>query len=136
PYFYATGYPIADAYWASVKIAGIANTAVLIQPYERRVLTYVPTAPEGWKVQMGNIEQHYYDWRYRDAGKPVAPQSSCQSVPIRGFGKIWAENADVKSWLGCPYDRERAVTVAHQFFEHGEMLDIIDTYGYGPGGNK
>ncbi len=68
PYFYATGYPIAEPYWASVKIAGQANTDVLIQPYERRVLTYVPSAPQGFKVQMGNIGQHYYDWRYNNAG--------------------------------------------------------------------
>jgi hypothetical protein len=131
PYFYATGYPIAEAYWANVKIAGVANTAVLIQPYERRVLTYVPSAPEGFKVQMGNIGQHYYDWRYKDAGKPVPPQPKCQNVPIRGFGKVWADNSEVRQRLGCTYEHERAVTVAHQYFQHGEMLDVIDSYGYG-----
>ena len=131
PYFYATGYPIAEAYWANVKIAGTTNVAVLIQPYQRRVLTYVPSLPEGFKVQMGNIGQHYYDWRYKDAGKPVPPQRQCQNVPIRGFGKVWADNPEVRDRLGCTYERERAVTVAHQYFQHGEMLDVIDTYGYG-----
>jgi hypothetical protein len=131
PYFYATGFPIADAYWASVKIAGVSNTAVLIQPYERRVLTYVPTAPEGFKVQMGNIGQHYYDWRYNNAGKPTS-QLNCQTVPIRGFGKIWAGNSDVRGWLGCPFEPERGVSVAHEYFEHGEMIDVIETYAYGP----
>ena len=38
---------------------------VYIQAYERRVLTYVPSAPEGFQVQMGNIGAHYYDWRYK-----------------------------------------------------------------------
>jgi hypothetical protein len=131
PYFYATGYPIAEAYWASVKIAGVANTDVLIQPYERRVLTYVPTAPQGFKVQMGNIGQHYYGWRYQEAGKPKPPPLRCPQVPIRGFGKVWADNPDIQNKLGCTYDQERAVTVAHQYFQHGQMLDVIFTYGYG-----
>jgi hypothetical protein len=135
PYFYATGYPIAEAYWANVKIAGVGNTAVLIQPYERRVLTYVPSAPEGFKVQMGNIGQHYYDWRYKDAGKPVPPQRQCQNVPIRGFGKVWADNSEVRDRLGCTYEHERAVTVAHQYFQHGEMLDVIYRFGYGYNGD-
>ncbi|HYO50674.1 MAG TPA: hypothetical protein VEW94_12560, partial [Chloroflexia bacterium] len=25
----------------------------------------------GFKVQMGNIGQHYYDWRYKEAGRPT-----------------------------------------------------------------
>jgi hypothetical protein len=40
----------------------------MIQMYERRALTYVPTNPDGWQVEMANIGQHYYDWRYRGAG--------------------------------------------------------------------
>lgn len=73
PWFFATGFPISEAYWSIVKIAGKLED-VLIQAYERRVLTYVPTAPEGFKVQMGNIGQHYYDWRYKDAGRPGGVQ--------------------------------------------------------------
>ncbi len=130
PYFYATGYPIAEAYWASVKIAGKANTSVLIQPYERRVLTFVPDAPEGFKVQMGNIGQHYYDWRYHNAGMPTPPVQQCQQVPIRGFGKVWADHSEVHAWLGCTYNQELPATVAHQYFEHGEMIDLIGNYGY------
>ena len=69
PWFYATGYPISEAYWARVKIAGEMQD-VLIQAFERRVVTYVPNGVPGFKVQMGNIGQHYYDWRYKDAGRP------------------------------------------------------------------
>lgn len=69
PWFYAVGLPISEAYWARVKIAGEPGVAVYVQAYQRRVLTYVPTAAEGFRVQMGNIGQHYYDWRYKDAGK-------------------------------------------------------------------
>jgi hypothetical protein len=130
PYFYATGYPVTEAYWARVKIAGVNNVDVLIQPYERRVLTYVPTAPQGFKVQMGNIGQHYYAWRYSDAGKPVPPPIRCQQLPVRGFGTVWANHPEVQTKLGCTFEQERIVTVAQQNFQHGQMIDVIGNYGY------
>jgi|GEM_PF-1650774 len=71
PWFYASGLPISDAYWSRVKIGGRANVDVMIQAYERRVLTYVPTNPPGFRVEMGNIGLHYRDWRYTDAGRPT-----------------------------------------------------------------
>jgi cellulase (glycosyl hydrolase family 5) len=64
PWFYASGLPISDAYWVKATIAG-QPTDVLLQAYERRVLTYVPSNPDGFKVEVGNIGQHYYDWRYK-----------------------------------------------------------------------
>jgi hypothetical protein len=69
PWFYATGLPISEPYWARVKIAGQPQD-VLIQAFERRVVTYTPNGVPGYKVQMGNIGQHYYDWRYKDVGRP------------------------------------------------------------------
>jgi hypothetical protein len=68
PWFYATGRPISDAYWAKVKIAG-KLTDTLIQAFERRVLTYTPSNPAGFQVEMGNIGAHYRDWRYIGPGK-------------------------------------------------------------------
>jgi hypothetical protein len=32
--------------------------------FERRVLTYTPDEQPMWRVQMGNVGQHYYIWRY------------------------------------------------------------------------
>ncbi|HUS15613.1 MAG TPA: hypothetical protein VM536_11430 [Chloroflexia bacterium] len=71
PWNFATGLPISEAYWARVKIAGTAQW-VLIQAYERRVLTYVPANEPQWRVQMGNIGQHYYRYRYGDAAATLA----------------------------------------------------------------
>ena len=62
PAFYASGYPITEAYWARVKLAGEVRD-VLVQCFERRCLTYAPDNPEGWKVEMGNVGRHYYQWR-------------------------------------------------------------------------
>lgn len=69
--FFATGFPISEAYWANVKVAGV-YVNVLIQVFERRVLTYTPGNPQGWQVEAGNVGQHYYQWRY-DAAIPGEP---------------------------------------------------------------
>ena len=62
PYF-ATGRPIAEAYWANVKVANTYRD-VLMQCFERRCLTYTPGNPEGFVVEAGNVGLHYYVWRY------------------------------------------------------------------------
>ena len=126
PYFYATGLPISDAYWTTVNIGAQKSVAVLIQAYERRTLTYVPTNPNGFKVQMGNVGQHYYDWRYRDAGKPPALAGTCPAgYPALGFGQVYNANLDVKLKLGCQNEAETRATVVHQAFEHGSMIGVI-----------
>jgi V8-like Glu-specific endopeptidase len=61
--FYATGFPITEPYWANVRVDGESQT-VLVQIFERRVLTYAPTNPEGWQVEAGNVGIHYFLWRY------------------------------------------------------------------------
>jgi|GEM_PF-2493793 len=63
PYYEAPGLPITEAYWAKVKVAGEVKD-VLIQAFERRVLTYTPTNPAAFKVEWGNIGRHYFSWRY------------------------------------------------------------------------
>lgn len=75
--FYAIGYPITEAYWGNVTVAGQAQE-VLIQCFERRCLTYAPGNPVGWEVESGNIGQHYHDWRYTMIGSdPDSPGSTC-----------------------------------------------------------
>jgi len=61
--FYATGYPITEAYWTNVLVGGVSKQ-VLVQCFERRCLTYTPSNPAGWQVEAGNVGQHYYRWRY------------------------------------------------------------------------
>jgi hypothetical protein len=61
--FYATGFPVTEAYWTTVPV-GNEPTLVLVQAFERRVLTYTPDNPEGWKVEAGNVGRHYFEWRY------------------------------------------------------------------------
>lgn len=64
PTFYATGFPTTEAYWAKVRVGGQVKD-VLIQGFERRVLTYTPSNSPAFQVEMGNVGQHYYRWRYK-----------------------------------------------------------------------
>jgi hypothetical protein len=57
------GYPLTEAYWTRTTINGVEQW-VLIQPFERRLLTYVPSNQAGWQVEQGNVGRHYYRWRY------------------------------------------------------------------------
>jgi len=65
--FYATGFPVTEAYWANVDVAG-ADHLVLLQCFERRCLTYTPSNASGWQVEFGNVGQHYHRWRYGETG--------------------------------------------------------------------
>lgn len=68
---FAMGLPITDAYWTRSRI-GNQEHDVLVQLFERRVLTYVPSNPAGYQVEMGNVGQHYFQWRYPHLGTPWA----------------------------------------------------------------
>jgi phosphate/phosphite/phosphonate ABC transporter binding protein len=81
PWFYTTGYAISEPYWANVKIAG-KQEDVLIQLFERRVLTYIPSYSAEWRVQMGNIGAHYYDWRYKGAGQRAITRPDVRPVTV------------------------------------------------------
>ena len=60
--FYATGFPITEAYWSTVRVGGQQRT-VLIQIFERRALTFTPGNPAGFTVEAGNVGLQYRAWR-------------------------------------------------------------------------
>lgn len=50
------------------------------------------------------------------------PLADCPNgLPVRGFGKLYAENVGVRTGLGCPVAPESAGIAAQQFFESGTM---------------
>ncbi len=61
-----TGYPISEAYWIKTRVAG-KEQEVLVQLFERRVLTFNPANESNFRVEMGNVGLHYFSWRY-DSG--------------------------------------------------------------------
>ena len=85
--YYATGYPITEAYWSTLAIGGRAR-AVLWQCFERRCLTYAPDNPAGWQVESGNVGQHYFNWRYGSYTAPpssLAPEALANDDAVRVF---------------------------------------------------
>lgn len=125
---YALGYPVTEPYWTQIRVAG-RDRVVLFQAFQRRILTYSPDNPAGWKVEMGNVGAQYYSWRYE------TPSPTCARVPVRGFGEVWAGHASVQRGVGCPYpyppyDQEIVTQSSYQPFEHGTMLwNSFTVYG-------
>lgn len=56
------GYALCEPFLTTVKVAG-TEKPVMIQVFERRVLTYTASNDPAFQVEMGNIGQHYYQWR-------------------------------------------------------------------------
>ncbi len=69
------GYAVTEPVWVTIKVGGISKV-VMVQGFERRVLTYTPSNTPLFVVEFGNIGQHYYNWRH-------APGSSSAPVPQR-----------------------------------------------------
>jgi hypothetical protein len=64
---YVVGYPITEGYWTQMRVGG-KDYPVLIQAFQRRVLTYIPDFAPEWQIQQGNVGQHYLEWRYTTNG--------------------------------------------------------------------
>lgn len=90
------GYPISEAFGAQVQVNG-QSTFVVVQAFERRVLTYTPTNPARFRVEFGNIGRHYYRWRYEQSHPVTAtptitvtpnPSPRAGRVTISGTGFV------------------------------------------------
>jgi hypothetical protein len=117
------GYPITEPYWTTIRVGG-SNRPVLVQAFQRRVLTYSPRNPPGWQVEMGNVGRAYYSWRY--------DRPTCATTPVRGFGVVWGNTPSIANALGCPqpYHPEEATQTAVERFQHGTMLYVSKTSSY------
>jgi hypothetical protein len=86
------GYPISEPYWTHVQVGG-KTTLVLVQLFERRVLSYTPSNAPQFQIEMGNVGQHYYNWRY--GPPPVLEQNT--SVPPSVNGTITPTYGDLNT---------------------------------------
>ena len=111
--FYATGYPLTEAYWTNVLVGGVQKQ-VLAQVFERRVLTYTPSNPEGWKVESGNVGQHYYGWRYSVLGNaPMLAAHEVGVIPGAGDDVIASPLTPVHPGAFCSPDGALGVTATN-----------------------
>ena len=110
PTFYVTGLPITEAYWATVKAAG-SSREVLIQCFERRCLTYTPSNPTAFQVELANTGLQYYAWRYPQNADKVAPKITelvVTDVTTTSVRLVWktdeAATSEVKFGTTDQYD--------------------------------
>jgi len=52
---------------------------------------------------------------------------ACERTPVSGFGRLWAENEQVRLQLLCPLEDEQPYAGTAQPFEHGELLRLDPT---------
>jgi len=91
---YEVGLPITEAYWADVVVDGTQRD-VLVQCFERRCLTYTPDNAPEWQVEMGNVGQHYYRWRYGDGSSDDLEGGVLATFDVDGeVFRVWVTNPD------------------------------------------
>jgi sugar lactone lactonase YvrE len=121
--FYATGYPITEAYWASIKVAHV-QLDVLMQCFERRCLTYTPGNDEGWQVEAGNVGLHYYIWRYEEQ-----PQEGyVLSRSLGGFNQPRGIELDS---IGNLYVADSGANALVKLNADGQIVETWTTYAGG-----
>lgn len=77
----AVGLPLTEAYWSRAVVAGTEKD-VLVQMFQRRVLTYTPSNEAAFRVEMGNVGQHYFKWRYNSPPPPTPTPAPPVSTPL------------------------------------------------------
>lgn len=63
PPVFVFGLPVSKPYWVKAQVGG-REYPILFQVFERRILTYNPANEPAFRVEMGNVGLHYYQWRY------------------------------------------------------------------------
>lgn len=138
PWLDATGYPLTEAYWTRVTVGGTVKD-VLVQAYQRRVLTFTPENPAAFQVEMGNVGRHYFTWRYSGAydvpKTPVVTIPPVQSPdpPVRNCNNLPPSTARTPFFCGpagmpvkiaAEYQANEAVTVDR--YDPGDHL--VETF--------
>lgn len=115
---YVLGRPLTEPYWTRASVAG-AEKDVLVQLFERRAITYTPTNPEAYRVEMGNVGQHYYQWRY--------VQATPSGVSNERFAKL-TKGVNLSHWFSAFLEKPTAEY--YQNFMKREDLQRIRDLGF------
>lgn len=107
------------------SIGGNVQLVAAIQNFERGSMIYVSGAP-------GDIYVLFSDGRYRKFSdtwvENVDPSSGGEipptglTEPIRGFGKVWRINLDVRNGIGWATTGEDGATATLLYFERGRAI--------------
>jgi hypothetical protein len=145
---YVLGRPLTEPYWTRAVVAGVERD-VLVQLFERRVLTYTPTNPAGFKVEFGNVGQHYFRWRYGSnstatppavsplpspgpvvvTGLQVSPASGYNGTKFTLTGDGFAPNETIQLWETNPRQEVQGLTPVKSDAK-GSFSFVYQSYGY------
>ena len=98
------GLPLTEAYWTKTIVSGQPKD-VLVQAFERRVLTYTPSNRDPYRVEMGNVGLHYFNWRYRGgqaltlAGQTAYPLLRAGHAAPGINAEIFSHTTQVAGWM-------------------------------------
>lgn len=62
PDLYLLGHPLTEPFWVDTIVLDTPKR-VLVQAFERRVMTYTPDLAPEWRVESANVGIHYREWR-------------------------------------------------------------------------
>jgi sugar lactone lactonase YvrE len=123
--FFATGFPIIEPMWTTVDVAG-EPTDVLLQCFERRCLTYTPSNADGWRVEAGNVGQHYYRWRYEQLPSEATPAASPTAPGVTATPEATESHVEIAAW-GSPYDpSQQMVRPAALAVDANDNVFVVD----------
>jgi len=126
----SVGLATSEPFRATVKIAGTPQM-IIAQVFERRVLTYNNSNADPFKVEFGNIGQHYYRWRYPTGAPLIVPPTPMpttaddpgpvvlQALPS-GYAIKTAQIVD----LGVE-GQQQAIIIAENQGVHGQIAALM-----------
>ncbi len=92
PWMNVMGYPISEAYWTQMNVDG-QKMDVLIQAFQRRILTYIPGFQSPYNIAMGNAGQHAQQMHESPTVKPT-PESSPTATEIPALQPVELDYVD------------------------------------------
>jgi hypothetical protein len=117
------GLAITEPFWAKVKVGGVPKD-VMIQAFERRVLTYTPSNVDPYKVEFGNIGQHYFRWRYSPEG---GAETAIPAGVLPEFRAAYGTQFNPHLGKPTPANNSSTITYSVVIMEHGIMLYVRPT---------
>lgn len=133
---YIFGLAVTPAVWVQTQIGGIPQT-VLVQVFERRVLTYNPANPPAFQVEMGNVGAHYNDWLTNPIGAREYAYADDQSQIIGADGTTRYRVAMTISTIADPITQtpvqDGATYRIYQSTDGGQTETLRFTGQLGPG---